>query len=747
MDNYQEEFKQENLYLNKIMDIIHKQLQKEEEKLKSKKSRLAADQRDMYENTTHYSHDFEKLSDAVQYLNPIEIQSYSLEATRDRIKKYLTMQQSPYFARIDFTEEGFDTEQIYIGLGNLSDEKSHQTYICDWRAPISSMFYRYSPGKASYKAPYGTIHGDISLKRQFEIKKGGLKYFFDSDLTIIDDILKQALSQNTDPKMRSIVETIQKEQDVIIRDNENDLLIVQGVAGSGKTSVALHRVAYLMYYGLSSKLNTNNIILITPNNLFEKYIENVLPELGENNIQSLTMEELFDNIFEGVVKAGSRNNLLENIITCTDCNKKKLMKDRLQFVLSKEFIIITDRFLKHFEKRMIDFRDIFYNGECIASRHLLKEELIRQKDLAIPLEKRLETIENRVLKKIHELRKIRLVKLKNFVDRYPQHVFEAKSVARLLSLKENHALKLELMHFTRIDPVELFKKLTGDKELFSRMASGLRLPDNIEELLTYIEEDLKNPVISYDNAMAILAIKLKVSGCNYYSDIKQVVVDEAQDYYPGNYEILRLCFSNSKYTVMGDINQTIEKSADISLYSDIKQIINKKSMTFELRKSFRCSYEINKFSSYLSNPDIDIESYERHEKQPQLIEYKDITTMDESIADIVTHYRGEGYQSIAVICKSMSVSEALYSKIGKRLGASLISSNSFESVDRVTILPVYLAKGLEFDAVIIYDSSDRTYNDPEDRQLLYICCTRALHRLTLIYSEEKSRLLPNKIEY
>lgn len=744
MDNYKEQLVSEKNYLERIKGIIKKQMSDETDKLKNKRGQLVADRKDMYENTTHYSSDFEKLSDAIQYLKPIEMQTYDYEATEARIRKYDRMQQSPYFARIDFTEEGFDRESIYIGLGNLTDEKTRQTYICDWRAPISSIFYRFGLGKASYKAPYGIIEGEVSLKRQFEIKKGEMQYFFDSSMTIIDDILKQALSQNTSAKMKSIVETIQKEQDLIIRDIENDLLMVQGVAGSGKTSVALHRVAYLMYHGLTGNLSSNNIILITPNNLFEKYIDNVLPELGEKNIQALTMEEIFDNIFEEKIDMCNRNTLLEEIISTRDINKKILIKSSMEFILSKEFLMIIERYLKYFEHKMIDFRDIYYNGECIANRHLTKAELLKQNEISLPLEKRLETIEKRIMIKIHELRKPRLGKLEKFIAEYPEHIYEVKPLARLLSLKENTSIKKEVMKFSRIDVMALYKRLAGDLKLFYRMAEGISLPENIEKIMEYVRADLQNPVLSYDNAMVLLVMKLMLGGCERYKEIMQVVVDEAQDYYPVHYEILKRCFGNAKFTVLGDINQTIEKTTDLSAYSDIRQILNKKrSSTIMMNKSFRCSYEINKFSSCFSDGHMEIESFERHESLPDIIRAGNHGQMNENAVNKINEYQSEGFQSIAIICKSMTGAEQLYKEIGSELSAALINTDSFETINKVTILPVYMAKGLEFDAVLIYDANDDMYWDSEDRQLLYICCTRALHRLSICYSGKKSRLIPD----
>jgi DNA helicase II / ATP-dependent DNA helicase PcrA len=743
MDNYEQQLIVEKSYLDKIVRVIKNQIDKEETKRDIKKDELLAARQDMYENTTHSSNDFDKLADAIQFLRPLEVQTNDYEATTARIQKYNKMLKAPYFARIDFTEEGDGDgiESIYIGLGNLSDNKTHQIYICDWRAPISSVFYRYGIGKASYLAPYGTITVDIKLKRQYEIKNSEMQYFFESSFTIMDDMLKQALSHNSSTKMKNIVETIQMEQDIIIRDIENDLLIVQGVAGSGKTSVALHRVAFLMYHGVTAGLNTNNIVLITPNNLFGKYIDNVLPELGEKNIQTITLEDMFDTYFEENII--SRNSLIEEIISTSDIEKRNLLKSCIEFKMSKAFITILDRFLKHYEHRMIEFSDIFYNGECIVDRYLLKQELIKFNDIAMPLEKRLVIIESRIMSKIHEMRKIRLAKLEKFMGNYPAHRFEIKQYSRLLSLKQSASLKREIDKFTKIDAVKMYKTLIKDKSLFYRIAKGLTLPENIEQILDYTHENLQGQLINYEDGMVLLCLKLKLSGCDLYKDIKQVVVDEAQDYYPLQYEILKRTYSNTKYTIMGDINQSIEKDADLSIYNDIKLILNKKRCsTVFMKKSFRCSYEINNFSTHFANESIEIESFDRHEDVPKVIGAADQAQLEAGIIKEVKDCERAGYESIAIVCKSMSASEKLYKNIGNLMGASLLNTNSVNTVTGVVILPVYMAKGLEFDSVIIYQTNDDNYKNNDDKKLLYIACTRALHKLSLFYTGEVSRLVP-----
>ncbi len=299
MTEYNEKYIEEINYLEKTTDLLKYKLEMETEKLAEQKLDLIASRKEMWENTTHSSSDFDKLSDLNQYLSALNSQTFSYTELEKRIAKYEKMVDSPYFARIDFTEDGYDdTEKIYIGLFNLMDEDTHEIAVYDWRAPISSVYYSSELGPVKYKAPSGIIKGAVSLKRQFKITKGELEYFFDSNVNIVDEMLMEALSKNMTSKMKTIVETIQKQQDMIIRDLDNDLLIVQGVAGSGKSSVALHRIAFLLYQGLNLKLIANNIVIISPNTLFSKYISSVLPELGEDNINEYTFENIFVKLFD-----------------------------------------------------------------------------------------------------------------------------------------------------------------------------------------------------------------------------------------------------------------------------------------------------------------------------------------------------------------------------------------------------------------------------------------------------------------
>ncbi len=739
-DKYSEEIK----YLEEIINLLKYKLEYETSNLEEQKSDLIEARREMWENTTHSSADFDKLTDLNQYLSALQAQTFTYTELAKRISKYERMIESPYFARIDFTEAGYDdTEKIYIGLFNLMDEETHDIKVYDWRAPISSIYYRNEVGPVEYKAPVGLIKGIVSLKRQFKITNSKMEYFFDSNINILDEMLMVALSKNMTSKMKTIVETIQKQQDLIIRDLYNDLLVVQGVAGSGKSSVALHRIAYLMYQGLNLKLSANNIIVISPNPLFSKYISNVLPDLGEDNINEYTFENIFLKLFENKISMKTKSENFEHIIIAENDEKRNFLRSYDEFKGSSVFIQIIDRFIDYYEHKLIPFEDVYYNGQTIEKRELLKAFLLSGK-LNMPTEKKLKIIESRIMEKVREMRNVRRSKIETAVNKLNNHEFEVLSFTRVLAAKERQAITERLKQFTELDSFDIYKKLFSDISIFKKISKGLDLPENIGEIISYTNDALKDPFnIPYADGIGLMYMKIKAEGCDLFSGIKQVVVDEAQDYYPIHYYILKDLFKYARFTIVGDINQSIEKHSDTSVYDEIISIFNfEKSNKIFLNKSYRSSYEIGKFSTKLLDVGTQTEFFKRNEEEPLINKSNNIENLQDAIVKTIETYKSQGFSSIALICKNRKEASDLYFKLNKKIKLKLVDYLDYESVlEGTLILPVYLAKGLEFDAVIVYEANDKNYNTKYDKKLLYIACTRALHRLSLFYTGKITRFL------
>ncbi len=685
--------------------------------------------------------DFEDLVELSLFANPISDKVSEYEMNVNTILTLEKMIDSPYFARIGFKfDDDNEVEQVYIGRSSLIDTKSHDMYVYDWRSPIASVFYSFGTGRAFYEAPAGTITGEVNLKRQYEINKGTLEYFFDADIQIIDEFLRKLLSQNAFSKMKTIVETIQKDQDIIIRDMETDLMMVQGAAGSGKTSVALHRVAYLMYQGLSEKLSHHDIVVISPNTLFEQYISSVLPELGEQNVNSIVFEEIPRRVLQ-IEPMQTKNQFLEQLLSSGGKKYRNILRSSMEFKCSGQFVEILNRFISDLPNRWIEFGDVYYDGKQIANRQLLRNKILEGNKKSL-LSVRLEQLEHSILELVHEQRKSRLEKLESLIFEQDKHAFEVEEIARMLSIHESTALVKNIRKFTRPDYFELYRKLFSNKDRFFSSAKGIELPDCIEDIIDLTHENLRQDYLHYDDALALVYLHLRTQGYYDYKGIKQVVIDEAQDYYPIHFEILRSLFSNARYTVLGDINQTIGKQADLSLYDQVRAILDKnKSTLVTLDKSFRCTNEILMYSTKFFDQGFKLNSFSRKGDAPAVFTAHSRSALDNMLITEVQTCREKGYQSIALICKTEQDAILLNDRLKDKIDIQLVKSDVETDLQGVFIIPVYMSKGLEFDAVLICDADNDHFKSEDDKNLLYIACTRALHRLNLFYTGEISPLL------
>lgn len=687
------------------------------------KSAIIAAKKEMRENTTHTigslwgSEAFEALAALNQYANPINDQIATFEENENKIVRLENTLKSPYFARIDFQYHADENEElIYIGRTSLKDNKTHQMYIYDWRSPVASVFYRFATGGAYYDAPGGRIEGSLTFKRQYEIKNGVLDYYFDADVQIVDEFLRKLLSKNTSSRMKAIVETIQKEQDIVIRDMENDLMMVQGVAGSGKTSIALHRAAYLMYQGLSNHLLAHNILIISPNSLFEQYISRVLPDLGEENVASVVFEEIARKVL-GYKKIQSREQYLENLLCSRDDilerGRSFLLDDgetHLAFKASIRFANIIDTFIEELPKRYLKILDIDYVGQSIMSASEIRRK-ITSAGSNVPLGLRLSQIEAYIMETVQSLHRV-----------YHNH-------------EEFMRIKRTIQSFVYLDIKKLYGHLFTDEYYLTTLLS-----DVPTRIIKDTVANFNHKTIAYDDVAAMLYLKLRLHGTNEYKNIRQIVIDEAQDYYPLHYKALKLIFSKAKYTVLGDYNQTLEKEEDVTLYNQIAEILEKpKSILVTMDKSFRSTNEIINFSAQFLSHDIKIRSFNRSGEKPQVYSASSDEELAVMLAAEAKRLIESGYQSVGLICKTAFNAKSLYYDLRELADVSLVKAGVEAELQGIFIIPVYLAKGLEFDAVLICDASKENYRRAEDKKLLYVASTRALHYLGVYSVKNKSK--------
>ena len=676
---------------------------------------IQAAKKEIRENTSHSigslwgSDGFEALVELSQAMNPVTERTAIYEFTDAKIANLRGILDTPYFARIDFCfSEGGNTEQIYIGHHSLKKEDAYQLLIHDWRSPVASVFYRFAPGDAFYDAPVGRIDGKLLLKRQFEITAGQLDFFFDADLQVFDDFLKKLLSGNTSPKMKTIVESIQRDQDLVIRDIENELLIVQGVAGSGKTSIALHRAAYLMYQGLADRLEGREILIISPHKLFEQYIANVIPELGEEHVRTVIFDEILKDLIER--KFETRNIFLERVLA--NSAPGQLKKESMAFKGSADFITILDRFIAEIPERLMNIRDIRYKGETLFTRSEIISRLQTNPDT--PLKTKLAYLEEAINEKVYQ------------------------KWRRPLKSSIRH----EMMRFAEIDALNLYQQLFENERSFFKLAAGITLPDTIHKMLAVTRRNLEHHNLNYDDAVALGYLSLRLFGAKEYAAIKQVIIDEGQDYYPLHYEILNRLFLKSKFTILGDINQTLQKNEDLGFYEAITRRLNRKrNALVTMNKSYRCTSEILRLSKKFIDDAIPVESFNRSGAEPVLLETPDFESLVDRLTEAINQCLKDGYQSIGLILKTQKNTAVLFDALCKKIPINLIRHDTMAEIEGVSIMPVYLSKGLEFDAVFICDVNEDNYQSTADQRLLYISCTRALHRLYLLWEGQPSSLL------
>jgi len=688
-----------------------------------------------------------------------------------RLSTLLRMQENPYFGRIDFIEEGNSTqEQIYIGISSLSDSSGEDFLIYDWRAPVSSVYYDYQPGSAKYATPGGTIQGMLEKKWQYLIRGGVLESMFDTSLTIGDEILQKVLGKGTDKQMHNIVATIQQEQNRIIRHDHGRLLIVHGAAGSGKTSAALQRIAYLLYK-YRDNLNADQIILFSPNSMFSSYVSNVLPELGEENMQQVTFQEYLDHRLSNEFQAENPYEQLEYILTAAHTPSYRSRLAGIRFKASTLFFEAIQSYRHSLELTGMLFKDITFRGQSIITGQQIAERFYSH-DTSLRFHNRLEKLQDWLIKKISEVQKVERTKpwvqeeieLLSNDDYHKAHKFlaerrgyeresigdyemEPEALARLIVHQKLKPLRKRVRAFRFIDFKGLYKQLFADQLQIEHWMEG-DTPAEWAAICDETLETLNEDKLFYEDATPFLLLKELIQGFQTNSSIKHIVVDEAQDYSPFQFEFLKRLFPAARMTVLGDFNQAIFAHASeevnfntlTSLYGpDKTEVIN-------IARSYRSTKPIIEFTRRLVPNGEGIIPFERDGERPALKQFVDQEELHSCIASKVSELRSMGLDSIAIICKSAEESLRAYQSLSSIDEIKLLKSNSIEYEHGVVVVPSYLSKGIEFDAVIIYDASEHVYGDESLRRIFYTACTRAMHQLQLFSVGEPSPFLRNVLQ-
>lgn len=734
----------ENQWLQKVLKEANRQLEeKRREKDKLKKDAIET-QRELWNDLGSISieNGLEQLSEFMSFMDVMKHQKRSHEFTEKLKDKYEKMIESPYFGRIDFTEDNeVDTQNCYIGLSNLIDE-DYDFLVYDWRAPISSMFYDYEIGQASYDCPEGLISGEITKKRQYKIKDGKIEYMFDSNLNIDDDVLQELLGKNSDDKMKTIVTTIQREQNQVIRNEDYKNLIVQGAAGSGKTSIALHRIAYLLYKH-KDKITSKNIIIFSPNNIFNDYISNVLPQLGEDNICQTTFKDYMHQELGNDFRKESPSEMMEYIF---DNNQKITYRDRvenIEFKTSSEFVDILKKYINHLETEVRCFEDIIVRGKLIISAKDL-QDLFCNDYSNLPIKRRLEKIKSRIMFLIEPYEKVWIDEVFKELEKSGDYIEKEEMIEKsTLIVKENlKEIYSKVSKMTELDLIDTYKNLFKNLEIFLDKINVEYDKNLIDNIRTYTIDNLSVKSLYYEDQVALLYLKGAIGGIPNTSQIKYVIIDEAQDYTPLQYEIFYKLFNPANMTILGDINQSINPFMNVGDYNNIHGILKNDTCIINLSKTYRSTMEITRFSRKLLTETINDEYVERHGDEPKIIGFTDKNQLNKKLIEDIKGYKQKNYKSIGIITKTVRETREIYEFLKENdVDVQCITKDDDGYVNGVLIMPSYLSKGLEFDVVIIYNASNKNYNNEDERLLLYTCCTRALHVLNIYYLDEITSLL------
>ena len=639
---------------------------------------------------------------------------HEINASNEKIelrRRFRKMMDSPFFGRVDFCYEGDDEPEIfYIGIANLAEENGGLPLIYDWRAPVSGLFYDFDKGPASYQAPLGEIHGDIAAKWQYKIRGGKMIYEFESDVKIDDEILKAELGSNGDVQLKNIIRTIQKEQNAIIRNTSDRIMVIQGAAGSGKTSIALHRIAYLLYHDRKN-LKSSSVLVLSPNGVFSDYISHILPELGEENIREMSFDLLaYKRLKNTVSDCEDRYDLIERQIAGL-CDEE-LLKEKQ----SRDFLDRMEGYLAELEDSLMNFRDIEHRGVVKKEQEII--ELFYFKFMDIPLLSRMDAVAEYFIDEVETLKGFDL----------PE--------------EERDAVKSRFyrMYETR-DLYVLYNR-------FLRQEGFPALPQ-----VQYEKRKLR-----YEDVYPVLYLKYRLETQQEDSGVRHLIVDEMQDYSMIQYLIIQRLFK-CKMTILGDREQTMDGDQQ-DVLTFLPKIFGKDIRRIVMNKSYRNTIEIASYANKLAGI-TEVELFERHGKP---VEEKEFTGLTEALERVVKELRLEkqtvaeadkdmpenaasetdgtetgeelSYETAAVITRTADEAREAYYILQKKLEAegfdtkerlSLLHRDSTNFKKGLTVTTFYMAKGLEFDQVFsVFPGTDRS---PIVQRARYIAATRALHEL------------------
>ncbi|MBV4438830.1 HelD family protein [Clostridium tyrobutyricum] len=618
-----------------------------------------------------------------------------------KLKQFTILKDSPYFGKIDFVDK-YGEEIIYIGRFGVTSEDEYEPIVVDWRSPVSSLFYEGKLGDVEYTAPEGREKANILSKRQFIIKDGKLKGMFDSSLNVKDEILQAVLSQNSNQKLKNIVMTIQKEQDELIRQPRKSIMVVNGAAGSGKTTIALHRIAYLLYnYRAELK---GKVLILGPNSIFMDYISTVLPSLGEEGVMQTTFREFASGI-AGIDNILDFKEYMEDILW-----NKNNFKDEIMYKRSTEYINDLDSLISDIENNYFKVEDVKFYDEIIVKKSEI-QDMLNIHFKYMPLFKRSDRIIRVIYSKIRDKRNKIVRKINEDYKKSISNLAESELNTRATNLefRRKNAIK---------NVIEEVIKVKNEK------LSWFKNPD----IINIYNDFNNNHKIIYEDLAPILYLKIKLEGLKYNLNLRHIVIDEAQDYSSLEFIVIKQITNCKSFTIVGDTNQRIIPVSDKCDMMSLKKIFNNEHIKyFSMKTSYRSTSQIIEYANKYLDNSIDSISSVRSGKEVKDIQVHGINDLIDNIVNDIVQLKQDGYESIAVVCRSMREVKLIDGFLKNKIHIDTFDRENMIYSKGEVILPSYFAKGLEFDAVLMIDNF--SISSQNENKLKYIMATRALHQL------------------
>ena len=690
------EFLQEEQNLELTLDLLSKEILNYIQKRKDVADYILEYRKKFIEE---YRDDEDKVMEYFDHERYVKEEMYR---TIDRkLAEFTKLKESPYFGKVNFEDDGY-AEQIYVGRYGLTPEGSFDAAIVDWRAPVASLFYKGTLGKTSYKSPDGEVPVDILARRQIMVKKGKLEGFFDSDVDVKDDILQMILSSNAGEKLKDIVMTIQREQDEIIREERMKVVVVNGVAGSGKTTIALHRVAYLLY-NFREQLG-DKVLILGPNDIFIDYIGDVLPTLGESNVNQQTFAHF------AIKEIGLNEPVVDFTAYLEEVLKgnEEVIKE-IKYKAGEGFISILDKKCEELEGNYFNFKPVkFFDEEVVGLEEI--NELFEKHYKYMPLFRRSQKIKRVITSKLKDKRD-ELVRNLNA---------EVKDKLANLSEEELVIEQNNIEFQRRIRVREIVRELMKQKENLEDWI------DN-ESIVDIYKEFTNTDELSYLDLPAILYLMIKLDGKKTKQDIKHIVIDEAQDYSMLQFIVLKELTGCRSYTIVGDANQRLIKVEEEPAMLKLKLLFGGFVKNYALNKSYRSTFQIMEYASKLLDENAIVPFVRKGKYDVEEVEVNDEDDLIDTILETLEEYDDENYDNIAIITKDKNDLKNIAPELKKFTKILAFDREDVIYRGGKVIVPSYYAKGLEFDGVIIVNFDDNT-----DDLVKYIMATRALHRLKII---------------